>query len=366
MKIVQIMPTVSFGDAVSNDARALNSVISGMGYKTGIYAENISPRITDSFVHPLSKLPKLEPSDILIFNHSTGTELCYKIQELPGRKFMIYHNITPPHFFEEYSKQAQSLTEYGYEGTKALAGVIEAVFADSSYNAEDLRRMGYKCDISVRPILIPFSDYEKKPNQDIIDEYSDDGYVNIVFVGRIAPNKKQEDIIAAFSYYKKYINPKSRLILVGSDSGMENYSFKLKKYVEALMLDDVVFTGHISFDSILAWYRVADVFLCMSEHEGFCVPLVEAMFFKIPIIAYNSSAIGDTLGGSGLLIDEKEPIQTALLIDRVVTDEKLRNEIISGQNERLKDFSYDKIKALFEKQLDRFIKGKNKDVSEEI
>ncbi len=365
MKVIQIMPTVSFGDAVSNDARALNPVIAGMGYKTGIYAENIDPSISDPCVHHLSKLPKTEPSDILLFNHSTGTELCSKIREMTGRKFMIYHNITPSHFFSEYSRQAERLTEYGYQGTKELAGVIEAVIADSEYNAAELRKMGYKCDISVRPILIPFSDYEKQPDRKLIDRYRDDGYTNILFVGRLAPNKKQEDIIAAFAYYKKYVNPRSRLILAGSDSGMENYSAKLKKYAGALMLDDVIFTGHIGFDGILAWYRLADVFLCMSEHEGFCVPLVESMYFKVPIIAYDSSAIGDTLGGSGLLIKEKDPIQTALLIDRVVSDKKLREEIIDGQNERLKCFQYDRVRSLFEQQLEGFIRKKTAEVPEE-
>ena len=358
MKVIQIMPTVSFGDAVSNDARALAHVISGMGYKTGIYAENIDPRITDSFVHSLSKLPKTTKNDILIFNHSTGTKLCYELKKMTGRKFMIYHNITPPVFFREYSKQAHRLTEYGYEGTKALANVIEAVIADSAYNADELKKMGYKCEISVRPILIPFSDYEKQPDRKIIDRYSDDGYVNILFVGRIAPNKKQENIISAFAFYKKHINPKSRLILVGSDNGMESYSRKLKIYTEALMLEDVIFTGHISFEAILAWYRLADIFLCMSEHEGFCVPLVESMFFNVPIIAFNSSAIGDTLGGSGLLMDEYDPIETALLIDKVISDEELKNEIIDSQNKRLKFFEYNKVKELFEKQLNGYIKKK--------
>lgn len=359
MKVLQIMPTVSYGDAVSNDARALASVIAEMGYKTGIYAENIDAHVSDPFVRHISKLPKTDPSDVLIFNHSTGTDLCYKIKDIPGRKFMIYHNITPPCFFEEYSKQAQRLSEYGYEGTKAVADYIEAVIADSAYNAAELRKLGYKCDISVRPILIPFSDYEKQPNKKIIDRYSNDGYVNILFVGRLAPNKKQEDIISAFSYYKKHINPKSRLILAGSDSGMENYSRRLRKYAEALMLDDVIFTGRISFDSILAWYRLADVFLCMSEHEGFCVPLVESMFFKVPIIAYNSSAIKDTLGDSGLIINEKNPLETAMLINRVITNKTLKAEIIDSQNERLKSFEYNKVRAIFEQQLNGFIKKKD-------
>ena len=355
MKIIQIMPTVSFGDAVSNDARAIGKVISEMGYKTGIYASNISPKLNDPLVHKMSKLPSTGKNDIIIFNHSTGTELCYSLENIPGRKMMIYHNITPPHFFKLYSPSAKKLTEYGYEGTKYLSDKIEYAMADSAYNESELRRMGYTCPIDVRPILIPFDDYKKTPDPDVLAKYSDDGYVNIVFVGRVAPNKKQEDVIAAFAYYKKHINPRSRLIIVGSDGGMESYSDRLKKYVSALMLDDVIFTGHISFPAILAYYKLADVFLCMSEHEGFCVPLLEAMCFEKPIIAYASSAIPDTLGGSGILLQEKDPVFCACMIDRVVTDSALREALIARQNERLADFSYEKVRAVFEKCLNGFI-----------
>lgn len=355
MNIIQIMPTVSFGDAVSNDARAINGVISEMGYETGIYAENIDGRISEFCIHGIDELPDTKKDDIIIFNHSTGTDLCDKIKKINGHKMMIYHNITPPEFFEGYSPAATNLTEYGYKCTKDLANTIEYVMAVSQYNANDLKKMGYNCPMAVRPILIPFSDYEKQPDQKIIDKYSNDGYVNIVFVGRIVPNKKQEDVIASFAYYNKYINQKSRLIIVGSDNGMEIYSRRLKKYADALLLEDVIFTGHISFAAIIAWYRLADVFLCMSEHEGFCVPLVEAMYFNTPIIAYNSSAIGETLGGSGLLLDKKDPAETAMLIDRLANDDTFRKEVIKGQAERLKDFSYEKVRDMFVSQLNGFI-----------
>lgn len=267
---------------------------------------------------------------------------------------MIYHNVTPPHFFEGYSRSAERITKLGYENTVSIRPYIEYAIADSEYNARELRKMGYECPIDVRPVLIPFADYEKAPDEDMLKRYSD-GYVNIVFVGRIAPNKCQQDVIAAFAYYKKHIEPKSRLILVGSDGGMEKYGNSLKNYVNALSLDDVIFTGHISFPAILACYKLADVFLCMSEHEGFCVPLVEAMFFGVPIIAYDSSAVGGTLGGAGILSESKDPVFTARLIDRVVNDDELKNKLISDGKKRLEDFSYEKVKALFTTQLNGFI-----------
>lgn len=358
MKIIQIIPTVSFGDAVSNDARAIRKVISEMGYKTGIYAENVDPRVKDKFVHRISKLPSLKKNDVVIFNHSTGTELCYMLPKLGGRKMMIYHNITPPRFFDMYSLKSKELTEYGYKGTEFLHDKIEYVMPVSEYNASDLRGMGYKCQMYTRPILIPFEDYAKEPDGDVIERYSGDGYTNIIFVGRIAPNKKHEDIIKAFAYYKKKINPRSRLILVGSETGMERYGRCLRDYVDALSLEDVIFTGQVKFSSILAYYRIADVFLCMSEHEGFCVPLAEAMYFKVPIIAYDSSAIADTLGGSGILIKDKDPVFVSMLIDRLVSDKAFSESVVLGQTKRLADFSYDVVKERFIDGLSRFINKK--------
>ena len=355
MKIIQVMPTVSFGDAVSNDARAIARVIDEMGYKTAIYAENVDNRVKDKFVHKIGKLQNIGKKDVVIFNHSTGTKLCYSLPEMPGRKMMIYHNITPPDFFRPYSARATKLTQYGYEGTEFLAKKIEYAMPVSEYNASELRRMGYKCDMFIRPILIPFEDYAKTPDAEVIKKYSDDGYVNIVFVGRIAPNKKQEDVIRAFAYYKKYVNPKSRLIIVGSSGGMERYDAALKAYASALMVDDVIFTGQISFPAILAYYKIADVFLCMSEHEGFCVPLVEAMYFDTPIIAFDSSAISDTLGGCGLLINDKDPVFVSMLIDRLMKDQALREHVIEKQRQRLQDFSYENMKNRLIEGLKKFI-----------
>lgn len=355
MKIIQVLPTISYGDAVGNDSLAIYKVISELGYETGIYAENIDTRLKAYGVYNISKLPKLTDNDIIIFNHSTGTRICYDLPNYGGRKMMIYHNITPPEFFEGYSETAKSLCRNGYEGTKFLRDKIDYVMAVSEYNAGALKNMGYNCPMFIRPVLIPFEDYKAEPDSSVVHKYSDDGYVNIIFVGRIAPNKKQEDVIAAFAYYKKHINPKSRLIMIGSGGGMEKYTASLKEYVDVLGLKDVIFTEHISFRAILAYYSIADIFLCMSEHEGFCVPLVESMFFKVPIIAYDSSAIPDTLGGSGVLVKDKDPVVTALLINRIVNDDDLKRSIIKKQSQRLEYFSYENMRSRFIEGLNKFI-----------
>ncbi|SEH56556.1 Glycosyltransferase involved in cell wall bisynthesis [Ruminococcus flavefaciens] len=357
MRVVQLLPTLSFGDAIGNDTIALKGVISEMGYDTDIYAENIDKRLPEGIAQKADKLRDLKKDDVLIYHKSTGTDLTFKIDNYKCRRIMVYHNVTPPEFFRPYNTAATQLTELGYKGVEYLRDKIDYVLAVSAYNRSELVKMGYTCPMDIRPILIKFDDYRQTPDEATIKKYSD-GKKNLVFVGRIAPNKKQENVIRAFYCYKK-LNPESRLILVGSSKGMENYYERLQKYANALGIgDDVIFPGHIKFSEILAYYRLADAFVCMSEHEGFCVPLVEAMFFDVPVIAYDTSAISDTLGGSGVLLDNNDPVFAAAVIDRVLTDEKLRESIIEGQRRRLEDFSYERIKATFEKELTDFINGK--------
>lgn len=359
-RIIQVLPTISFGDAVGNDTLAIRKILNEQGYSTDIYAENIDPRLPSGTAEKISNLKMLSGTDVLIYHASTGTNLNYELQKYGGKRIMIYHNITPPSFFSSYSPDSFELCKRGYEGVKYLADKIDYCIADSEYNKQELTGMGYKCPIEVCPIVIPFQDYGRKPDQTILDRYRNDGWINLLFVGRIAPNKKQEDIIRAFYYYQKYINEKSRLFLVGSDSGMEIYRKRLEQYVDLMGLGSkVIFPGHIQFSSILSYYRLANVFLCMSEHEGFCVPLVEAMYFGIPIIAYKSSAIPDTLGQGGILIDNKEPRLVATAIDRILKDELLCKEIREQQVIQLHKYKYENVKRQLLTCLNHFIGSEN-------
>ncbi len=355
MKIVQLLPTISFGDAVGNDARAIEEILKEQGYDTRIYAENIDGRLPAGTASYVRDMPHLGNDDVILYHGSTGTELNYTLPSYGGRKVMIYHNITPPHFFSKYSWQSEQLTQTGLEGMRYLSDKLNYCIADSEFNKCCLIEMGYTCEIDICPILIPFSDYDKKPNSKVMARYQNDGYTNLLFVGRIAPNKKQEDVIRAFCCYQKRYNQKSRLFLVGSGDGP--YYERLKKYVSLLGLEDcVIFPGHIRFDEVLAYYHLADVFLCMSEHEGFCVPLVEAMYFKIPIIAYDSSAISDTLGKGGILLDEKTPEVVSGVINRLLADSTLKGYILSKQEEQLHRFSHKAVKAELLKCLEKVIR----------
>ena len=350
IKIIQVLPTISYGDAVSNDAINIDKILKKNGYETELYAENIDKKLKDK-VFKISKLKKVNKNDILIYHKSTGTDLSFLLEKYKCKKIMRYHNITPGRYLEKYNKYLYNLVEYGRKGLEYASKYFNYSLAVSDYNKNELDELKYKSTMTL-PILIPFEDYKKEPDKKVIKKYSD-GKKNILFVGRVVPNKAQEDIIKSFYYYKKYANGDSRLILVGNDNGFKNYSDLLKRLVTELGLEnDVIFSGHIKFEEILAFYKVADLFLCMSEHEGFCVPLVESMLFKVPILAYNSSAIKETLGNSGVLVNKKDYFLISELMNFILSDENIKKEIIKKQNKRLEDFQLEKV----EKQLLEFIR----------
>jgi glycosyltransferase involved in cell wall biosynthesis len=355
MRVLQLLPTIAAGDAVSNDAVAIDKVLRSMGYKTEIFAENIDKRLPSGTACHISRMPRLTQNDTVLYHLSTGTEINFSLGKMKAKKGVIYHNITPSYFFLPYNGDLTELLDYGRKGAAYLADKVDFCMADSEYNKKELLELGYKCDISVRPILIPFTDYRSKPDSDVIRKYDSDGYVNFLFVGRVAPNKKHEDIIRTFCCYQKYCNPKSRLIFVGSWQGTELYYKRLQRYINALEVSNIIFTGHVSFAQLIAYYQVADVFLCMSEHEGFCVPLVEAMYFGVPIIAYDSCAVSDTLGGSGILLQNKNPLEAALAANKLITDTAFKREIVAEQRKRQQDFSYNTVKSQFEEQIHKHL-----------
>lgn len=342
-RIIQLVSSLNFGDAVGNDALAIKHMLEGAGYATAIFTFAVHPKIKEENVYNIDLLPELTEDDIIIYHYASEDGFQKLIEETAAKVVLRYHNVTPPEFFHGYDEKAETITRKGMAQIKSMKDAIDYGMVDSEQNKKDLEQMGYECPISVVSILIPFKDYEQQPDLDVVNGYSD-GNTNIVFVGRIVPNKKFEDVIACFAAYKKKYDPAARLFLVGNYQETDRYYQYLQEYIKKCGVEDVIFPGHIAFDAILAYYKIADVFLCMSEHEGFCVPLVEAMFFETPIVAYASTAIPGTLGGSGVLVESKEPERVAEKIHQVIEDEQYKNAIVKEQKKRLQDFSYENIK----------------------
>ena len=344
MRVIQLLSTMNYGDAVSNDALAIYRLLKEAGYNTAIYAENVDAKLRGKgAVLPLKNMPEMKKDDVLVYHLSIGTPLNDRIVEFRCRRVMVYHNVTPPAYFARYNPALEKLCLDGLRGMVNLRNTFSLVIADSGFNKQNLLDAGYTCPIHVAPILIPFGDYEQEPDAETVRRYSD-GRKNILFVGRIAPNKKQEDVIRAFDCYRKAYDPDARLILVGSAGGTERYAERLAKYAEALGSgENVIFPGHISFRQILAFYRTADAFLCMSEHEGFCVPLIEAMKFGVPVAARGMCAVPETLGGAGLLLEDGAPEPAAAALHRILTDSTLQARLRNAAAERIATLSHENV-----------------------
>ncbi|MCI7350156.1 MAG: glycosyltransferase family 4 protein [Ruminococcus sp.] len=350
-RVIQLVSCLNFGDAVGNEVVAFKKFLSENGYVTEIFTESMSNKLPADTAVNYRRMPVLDKDDIVIYHFASQCALYDVVKQLKCKVVLRYHNVTPPAFFDGYDENAVRACSNGLSQVAELREYIDCCLPVSEFNKQDLINMGYTCPMTVLPILIRFSDYEQTPDSKVIERYKD-GRTNILFVGRMAPNKKVEDVITAFAVYKEKYDKTARLFLVGSYGEGDGYYRKLVKHISDLGVEDVIFPGHISFAGILAYYSVADVFLCMSEHEGFCVPLVEAMYFHVPIVAYSSSAIPSTLGGSGVLIEDKDFDKFADAINNIV-EGKNRIKLITSQDKRLEDFSQKNITA----QLKSFVES---------
>lgn len=343
MKVTQLLPSVHSGDAVGDSAYEIHQALLARGITSTILGVNIDAHLKDRAVE-FSQFARYDSPDTThIYHFAVPSPMTYAFKAAKGRKVLIYHNITPPHFFERFSEELVTITTTGRHEIQLLAEATDLGLADSEYNRLELERYGFK-QTGVFPILLDFAKYALPPDPDILKRYDDD-HVNILFVGRVTPNKKQEDLIKAFYAYKQYVNPKSRLLLVGKYQEKETYVTFLRELIADLGVTDVHFCGHVTQEQVNAYYRVADVFLSMSEHEGFFVPALESFYFQVPVVAYNCTAVPYTMGNAGVLINEKRYADVAEMIQTVIENQSLRQTLLQAQTDRLKDFQKEKILA---------------------
>lgn len=338
MDIVQIAHAISYGDATSNQIIAMDKLMKRCGFRTAIFADKIDPKIEYDIL-PFNRF-QYEVGIKVIFHFSTGTSFVDKVLALPSKIILYYHNITPPEFFEGFAWGSYFASKKGRQQLLELKSKAQFAWAASEYSRLELEESGFH-HTGVLPIIVDFAEYQSAPLvESIIDQYQD-GAINWLFVGRVTPHKKQEDIIRTFYYYKNCVEPNSRLILVGSQK--RAYAEALRQLTKELSLEkEVILTNKVSFAEMCTYYRISQAFVCMSEHEGFCVPLLESMYYGLPVFAYDAAAVPYTLGNSGVLFDSKNYPYIAEMIGLALRDE-YRSAILAAQTKRLQDFSPDKI-----------------------
>ena len=341
--ICQLTENLLPGDAISDHVRSLDAALAAMGYEKALC---VGQGGGDLSVHALPK--RLGAEDLLLYEYSIGSPLNDWFAAQRCRKAVVYQNITPPEFFEPYDPRKADAARWGREQLRSLAPSLDFAFASSEYSADELRSMGCG-DVSVLPILLDRSRYEGAEDAELKRKLSD-GKKNILFVGRKAPNKRIEDVLLAADYYAAAVGTPCRVVLAGDDS-MGGYCRKLRELISTLSVE-VCWLGRIGQRELNTVYRCAHLFLCMSEHEGFCVPLLESMLFGVPVLAYAAAAVPETLGESGAVFRRKSFTELASVMDAMLRDEALRREIIAEQRRRLEDFAPEKITGILKNTLE--------------
>ena len=328
-QVHQLLAALSPGDAIGNEALAIRACLRRAGLASEIFAESAHPRLAHEARSLDEYLEVSGPESVCLFHFAVGTAAARLIHQLPDRLVLVYHNITPARFFLGFQNHIMGLAYHGRRGLAAFAPRTELALGVSEFNRRELEAAGFR-QTGVLPIVLDLGSYELTPSRVVRRLYEDERR-NILFVGRIIPNKKIEDLIRAFTVFQRHLEPRSRLILVGDQRLCPHYFDSLQELARALRLRDVVFAGHVDQDELLAYYAVADLFLCLSEHEGYCVPLVEAMLFGLPVLAYDAGALRETLRGGGVLLAAKAPELVAELMGRVLEDERLRRAVLATQ-----------------------------------
>ncbi len=330
MQVHQMVASLSYGDAISNEALRIQDMLRGRGYESEIFAESIHSAMRNKG-HPLWDYERVSsPDNVLILHFSIGAGVSSFAYHLPDRLMLIYHNITPARWFAPYQPKLARLCYQGRRELAAFTERTELALGVSEFNRQELEAMGFH-PTGVLPLLLDPEQLAIPPSPVICGMFDDDK-TNFLFVGRVIPNKKFEDLIKVFCVYQKYVDPKSRLLLVGEYQGVERYFDALLRLVDELELKDVVFTGHVDTNDLAAYYQVGDVFLSLSEHEGFCAPLLEAFRFGIPVMAFDAGAVPDTMGGAGVLIREKQFEEIAEMAHVLVHDDEVRQRVIDSQD----------------------------------
>jgi glycosyltransferase involved in cell wall biosynthesis len=336
---------LSFGDAVSNQIIEIERRLTAWGFSTSIYGSTLGPE--------MDKVAKLDtayhqhmdnPEDLLIYHYSAYCENHLLYQHSRNRKLLIYHNITPGSYYAPYDLWYQSLCSRGRQILPELRD-CDLALGDSEYNRLELVQAGFADErTGVLPIFLRIADFGTTTrNESLCRRLRRHGTRNILFVGRVAPNKAFEDLINVFFAFHRYLSPNSRLLVVGTRF-LPRYDAMLDALVERLGLtESVTFADRVSQSELKTYYEAADLFLCASRHEGFCVPLLESMYFDVPVLARAVTGIPYTLGSAGIAFHKMDYAILAETMHLLIEDQDLRRQVLATQRQRLDDFATAKV-----------------------
>lgn len=342
----QFIPTLDPG-AVGAHTLEIQRTLRQAGWESEVFSEftkdpyeGRAHRFTD-----YGKTVEAHDEDVVVYHAAIGSSVAdWLMSRRPARFVVDYHNITPPTWFEAWEPGLAYGLGWGRAQLRRLGRRARFGLADSAFNEQEMLQAGFR-RTAVMPILIPPEELGGPADPAVVDRLRSTPGARWVFVGRLAPNKRQHLLVAALSVYRRVYDPAARLYLVGGSSSPA-YEDALRRYAADLGLSDaVVLTGPVSAAARNAYYEAGDAFVCTSGHEGFCVPLLEAWHHRLPVIAVAAAAVPETLGAAGVLLPTTSPFDLAATTARVIGDPGLAEQLRVAGTRRLADFSIDRTRA---------------------
>ena len=353
-RIDQVIPSLASRDAIGGHVVQLRDLLRSRGFQSDIYYGNATADRLE-FGFPVSRLgDRSSTGRVLLYQLSIGSGVADIFRQRAERKFVNYHNITPADLIEGWIPAVGEEVRWGRAQLRDLAPVTEFAIADSAFNERELQAAGYRSTKTV-PLLIDLDGFDGSPDPVLAGRLAarkEGGGADLLFVGKVSPHKGQHDLVKALAAYRRLYDPDARLHLVGGAISDE-YRAAVVRFADELELGDAVeIAGSVTHEELIAYYAASDAFVCLSNHEGFCVPLLEAMYHRLPIVAYTNTAVPETVEGAGLILPNKEPIRVAAAIDRVVRDPELRSMLAAAAAERVASFALPRIKDEFASALE--------------
>jgi glycosyltransferase involved in cell wall biosynthesis len=349
MVINQWVPAAHRGDAIGDSARHVRDLLRGLGHDADVYALTIDDDLRHD-VRPFADAAAAR-GDITIFHYALPSPMTAAFGNLDSGRVLQYHNVTPAHFFAGYEPAIFRLAMLGREDLKSLAGHTDVALGDSEYNRRELEELGFS-NTGVFPIAVDTERITRAPRRPALEKVlEEEDWPNYLFVGRIVPNKKIEDHIKLAEHFKRYVSEQYRFVFVGKTDATPTYYMAVQGLINRYRMPPgrFMFTGPVPDVDLATYYRMATVYVSLSEHEGFCVPLLEAMAADVPVLAYSAAAVPDTLGDAGVQFSPKDLEYAAEMLGELTYNQPLRNQVIAGQRRRLADFSDTRIRKELER-----------------
>ncbi|MDQ6625855.1 MAG: glycosyltransferase [Verrucomicrobiota bacterium] len=348
----QFLPNLTYGDAISEHALFIRDRVRAQGINSTIFVHHADARMS-SQCEPVNRAAFSETSAAL-YHHSIGSDLPAQLSAFSGPKALIYHNITPPEFFDPWRPDFAELLRQGRRELLQLASQFHFSYGVSRYNCDELSAAGFRSP-HLLPLVVEPSKWSLRPDAATMARLLD-GRTNILFVGRMTPNKKQDDLIVSFARYR-LLDQTARLILVGDFNPTDPFFLHLQSLIRELAIAETVeMPGSVTTAQLHAYYRSADLFWSMSEHEGFGAPLIEAMWFDLPVLAFAASAIPETLGDAALTFQDKNNSDEVAALAYVLTHEpETRASLIAAQRGRRIAFTSSAVEPALDKMLSELV-----------